>query len=58
MKTILIERLDKIYNDIIEYYINNEDIDYGDIDYEDIGDDIADILKKIDELQNKIDYTL
>ena len=53
MKTILIERLDKIYNDIIEYYINNEDIDYEDIDY-----DIADILKKIDELQNKIDYTL
>ena len=44
MKTILIERLDKIYNDIIKYYINN--------------DDIADILKKIDELQNKIDYTL
>ena len=53
MKTILIERLDKIYNDIIKYYINNEDIDYEDID-----DDIADILKKIDELQNKIDYTL
>jgi|DEB0MinimDraft_6_1074348.scaffolds.fasta_scaffold142597_1 hypothetical protein len=53
MRMILIKRLDKIYNDIIEYYIHNEDLQDEDID-----DDIRDILDRIDELQNKIDYTL
>ena len=48
MNKLLIERLDKIYEDIIKDYVYDDKID----------DDISDILKMIDDLQNKIEWTL
>ena len=47
-KKLLIQRLDNIYNDIFKEYVHDDKID----------DDISDILKMIDELQNKIEWTL
>ena len=46
MNKLLIEKLDKIYDDIVKDYVNDDKID----------DDVSDILKMIDELQNKIDW--
>ena len=48
MNKLLIERLDKIYDDIVRDYVHDDKID----------DDISDILKMIDDLQNKIEWTL
>ena len=46
MNRELIQRLDKIYDDIVKDYVNDDKID----------GDVSDILKMIDELQNKIDW--
>jgi len=46
MNKLLIEKLDKIYDDIVKDYVRDDKID----------DDVSDILKMIDELQNKIDW--
>ena len=48
MNKLLIQRLDKIYDDIVKDYVHNDEID----------DDVSNILKMIDELQNKIEWTL
>ena len=48
MNKLLIQRLDKIYDDIVRDYVRDDKID----------DDISDILKMIDDLQNKIEWTL
>lgn len=46
MNRELIQRLDKIYDDIVNDYVYDGKVD----------DDVSDILKMIDELQNKIDW--
>ena len=48
MNKLLIQRLDKIYDDIVKNYVHNDEID----------DDVSNILKMIDELQNEIEWTL
>jgi DNA integrity scanning protein DisA with diadenylate cyclase activity len=48
MNKLLIERLDKIYEDIVKDYVHNDNVD----------DDISEILSMIDNLQNKIEWTL
>jgi hypothetical protein len=48
MNKLLIQRLDKIYDDIVKNYVHDDKIDEA----------ISDILKMIDELQNKIKWTL
>ena len=46
MNKLLIQRLDKIYDDIVKDYIHDGKVD----------DDVSDVLKMIDELQNKINW--
>ena len=48
MNKLLIERLDKIYEDIVKDYVHDDNVD----------DNISDILSMIDDLQNKIEWTL
>ena len=48
MNKHLIRRLDEVYEDIVRDYVHDDKID----------DDISDILKMIDDLQNKIEWTL
>lgn len=48
MKDLLIKNLDKMYNDIVQDYVHDNNID----------DDISDILETINNLQNKIKWTL
>ena len=48
MNKLLIQRLDKIYDDIVKDYVHDNKID----------DDISNILRMIDELQNEIKWTL
>lgn len=47
-KKLLIQELDKIYDDIVKDYVHNDEID----------DDVSNILKMIDELQNKLQEEL
>lgn len=46
MNKLLIQQLDKIYDDIVKDYVHDNKID----------NDISDVLKMIDELQNKIKW--
>jgi len=48
MNKLLIQRLDKIYDDIVKDYVHDDKID----------DDVSNILRMIDELQNEIKWTL
>ena len=48
MNKLLIERLDKIYEDIVKDYVHDDNVD----------DNISEILSMIDDLQNKIEWTL
>ena len=48
MNKLLIERLDKIYEDIVRDYVHDDNVD----------DNISEILSMIDDLQNKIEWTL
>jgi hypothetical protein len=48
MNKLLIQRLDKIYDDIVKDYVHDGKID----------DDVSNILRMIDELQNEIKWTL
>jgi len=46
MNKLLIQQLDKIYDDIVKDYVVDNKID----------DDVSNILRMIDELQNKIKW--
>ena len=48
MNKLLIQRLDKIYDDIVKYYVHDNKVD----------DDVSNILRMIDELQNEIKWVL
>ena len=48
MNKLLIQRLDKIYEDIVKDYVHDDNVD----------DNISEILSMIDDLQNKIEWTL
>lgn len=48
MNRLLIQKLDKIYDDIVKDYVHDGNID----------DDVSNILRMIDELQNEIKWVL
>ena len=48
MNRELIQRLDKIYDDIVKDYVHDDKID----------DDVSNMLRMIDELQNEIKWVL
>jgi hypothetical protein len=48
MNKLLIQKLDKIYDDIVKDYVHDDKID----------DDVSNILRMIDELQNEIKWIL
>jgi hypothetical protein len=48
MNKLLIQRLDKIYDDIVKDYVHDDKVD----------DDVSNILRMIDELQNEIKWIL
>ena len=48
MNKLLIQRLDKIYDDIVKNYVHDDKVD----------DDISNILRMIDELQTEIKWIL
>jgi len=48
MNKHLIRRLDEVYEDIVRDYVHDDNVD----------DNIREILSMIDDLQNKIEWTL
>ncbi len=48
MNKLLVQRLDKIYDDIVKDYVQDNKVD----------DDVSNILRMIDELQNEIEWVL
>lgn len=48
MKKILLQTIEKLFDDIVKNYVHDDNVD----------DEISDILEKIYELKRKIEWTL